>query len=197
VLLGVLALVLAGFRPALAEAPSALDELLTDRPAALGADTAAVQQALESLRDETGGALYAVLVSGFDGASGADWVEQVAAQSDIGSSYLLLAIDVEGHAYEWWLGDDAPWDVTEVDQLITAAAEPEVAAGNWAGAITAVADGLRTGEIPPAASNEDDGSSDWSTATTTAVIGSLVLLGLAVHQYSGRAPATRGQRPET
>ena len=185
-LLAALALLLTSPNPAAAESPFPVDELLTDRVGALGAETAEVRQALESVREETGGALHVVLVSSFDGAAGADWAEQVATQSDIGSSYLLLAIAVEGHTYEWWLGDATPWDVTTVEQLITAAARPEVAAGNWDSAITAVAEGLRTGEIPTVAVSSEAQDSEWSAATTTAVIGSAVLIVLAAYQLSRR-----------
>ena len=191
VLLGVLAFFLTGLSPAIAAPPFAVDQLLTDRADALGGDATQVQRALEAVADETGGTMNVVLVSGFDGVTAADWVEQVASQSDLGSSYLLLAIDVDGHTYEWWLGDTAPWDVAEVEQLLTAAAQPEVVAGHWADAVTAVAEGLRTGDIPAAASESGDDSSQWSTATTTAVIGSVVLVLLAAHQISRRTPARR------
>jgi hypothetical protein len=193
VLVAVLAFLLARPGSAAAEPPFAVDQLLTDRAAALGADPTQVQQALEAVRAGTGGALHVVLVSSFDGATGDDWAEQVAAQSDIGSSYLLLAVAVEDHTYEWWLGDTAPWDVTEVEQLVTAAAQPRVVDGDWGGAITALAEGLRTGEIPESAGGDEEETSEWSAATTTAVVGSVVLLLLASHQLSRRAAARREQ----
>jgi uncharacterized membrane protein YgcG len=191
VLLGLLALLSTAIPTAAAEPPIAVDQLLTDRGGVLGTETAEAQQALEALREETAGALHVVLVSSFDGATGADWVEQVATQSDIGSSYLLLAITTEGHTYEWWLGDTAPWDATRVDEVITAAGEPEVVAGNWAGAITAVAEGLRTGEIPAADTSNEAETSEWTSATTTAVVGFVILFVLAGHQLSRRAAARR------
>ena len=169
-----------------------------DRVGALGADTAEVQQALETVRAETGGALHVVLVSSFDDVASAEWIEQVAAQSDIGSSYILLAIATEAHTYEWWLGDTAPWGVTEVEPLMVAATRPEVLAGNWAGAITAVAEGLRTGEIPVAADpghedaadlGHEDEASVSTSATTTAVVGFVALFLLAGYQFSRRAGA--------
>lgn len=198
VLLGVLAFVALGVHPAAAEPPLAVDQLLTDRVGALGADTAEVQQALETVRAETGGALHVVLVSSFDDVASAEWIEQVAAQSDIGSSYVLLAIATEAHTYEWWLGDTAPWEVTEVQPLMVAAARPAVLAGNWAGAITAVAEGLRTGEIPAAADlghedaadlGHEDEASVSTSATTTAVVGFVILFLLAGYQFSRRAGA--------
>lgn len=188
VLAGLVVLVLTGTGPAAAEPPFPVDQLLTDRVGALGPDATEVQQTLEAVRNETGGALHVVIVSSFDGVT-SGWAEQVATQSDLGSSYLLLAIAAEDNEYQWWLGDTFPFDVTEVDQLITAAAEPEILNGNWSGAVTALANGLRTGEIPEAADDTD--SSSWSAATTTAVVGGAALVLLGAHQLSRRTGARR------
>jgi uncharacterized membrane protein YgcG len=195
VLVGVLAFLLARPASASAEPPFAVDQLLTDRVGALGADPAPVQQALEAVRAETGGALHVVLVSSLEGATEDGWAEQVAAQSDIGSSSVLFAVAVEDHTYEWWLGDTAPWDVTAVEQLITTAAQPRVVDGDWNGAITALAEGLRTGEIPESAGGEEE-TAEWSTATTTAIVGTVVLVLLAGHQLSRRS-ATRREQTRT
>ena len=73
VLLGVLAFLSAGLGPAVAGSPVGVDQLLTDRVGALGTEATEVQEALEAVRQETGGRLNVVLVSGFDGAAGADW----------------------------------------------------------------------------------------------------------------------------
>lgn len=175
-----------------------VDQLLTDPGGVLGADTAAVEQALDAVRTETGGALHVVLVSGFDGAASADWVEQVATRSDLGSAYLLLAIDVQGHAYDWWLGDTAPWGVTEVDQLLTAAAEPGVVDGDWVSAITRVAEGLRTGGVPPEAGSGGGAgeSAASSTAATTGVVGLVVLVLLAGYQLARRFGTRQRQTPD-
>jgi hypothetical protein len=195
VVVSLLAFVLTGAGPAAAETPFAVEELLTDRAGVLGTDSAEVQRVLEAVRDETGGSLHVVLVPTFDGATGSDWAEGVAAQSDLGSSYLLLAMAVEGNQYEWWLGDTFPYDVTEVDQLITAAAQPGVVAGDWSGAITALAQGLRSGEIPEGA--EEAGGSRWSAGRTTAIVGGAALVLLAAHQLSRRTGARRTQSSDT
>jgi hypothetical protein len=193
VLVGLLAILLTGTGPAAAEPPFAVQDLLTDRLGALGTEAAEVQQTLEAVRDETGGALHVVLVDSFDDAD-ADWAEQVATKSDLGSSYLLFAMAVDDSQYQWWLGDTFPWDVAQVDQLITAAAQPEVLNGNWSGAVTALADGLRTGEVPDAP--DENGASSWSGATTTAVIGAAALVLLAAHQLSRRSGARRVHDPD-
>lgn len=117
--------------------------------------------------------------------------------NQLGGSPLLLAITTEAHTYEWWLGDSAPWEVTNVGELITAAGVPAVVVGDWAGAITAVAEGLRTGEIPAAADpgheDDDPGHEDEASvstsATTTAVVGFVALFVLAGYQFSRRARA--------
>jgi hypothetical protein len=193
VVVSLLAFVLTGTGPAAAEAPFAVQDLLTDRVGALGAEAAEVQGTLEAVRNETGGALHVVLVDGFEQAD-ADWAEQVATQSNLGSSYLLFAMAVDDSQYQWWLGDTFPWDVEQVDQLITTAAQPEVLNGNWSGAVTALADGLRTGEIPDAP--DGAGASSWTGATTTAVIGGAALVLLAAHQLSRRSGARPGRGPD-
>lgn len=182
-LLGVLAVVLGGQGSAAAEPPFAVNELLTDRAGVLGTEADQVQQALEAVRTETGGALHVVLVDSFEGTTG-DWTEQAASRSQIGSSYLLLAISVQDHTYSWWLGGGSPWDATEVEELISTAAEPGILAGDWSGATTMVAEGLRTGEVPAAAADEAHGDEDVrsSSATTTAVVGGLALVLLAAYQ---------------
>jgi TPM domain len=198
VLLGVSALLWTGVGPALAGSSIGLDRLLTDRAGALGTtETEEVQEALAAVRQGTSGTLNVVLVSGFDDDTGAGGVEQLAAQSDIGSSYVLLAIDVEGHTYQWWLGDAAPWDVAEVEELVTAAAEPQVVAGHWADAITLFAESLQTGEVPSPADEDEDGAAESSRATTTAVVGTAVLVALAGYQFSRRPNARQRQRSGT
>jgi hypothetical protein len=192
VLIGLLALLLTGTAPAAADPPFAVQDLLTDRVGALGPEAAEVRNTLEAVRNETGGALHVVLVDGFEQAD-ADWAEQVAAQSNLGSSYLLFAIAVDDSQYQWWLGDTFPWDVEQVDQLITTAAQPEVLNGNWSGAVTALADGLRTGEIPDAP--DGSGASSWTGATTTAVIGGAALVLLAAHQLSRRSGGATSAGP--
>lgn len=194
VLAGFVAFLLTGAGPAFAESPFAVDELLTDRNDVLGTEAAELRSALEAVRDETGGSLHVVLVESFEEA-GADWAEQVAIQSDIGSSYLLFAMAVDDNGYQWWMGDTFPWDVDQVEELIVAAAQPEVLNGNWSDAVTGLTDGLRTGEIPETAGDAAD--SEWTTATTSAVIGGALLLLLAAHQWSRRSAAKQTGAPET
>lgn len=190
ILAGFVVLLLTGTGPALAEPPFAVDDLLTDSNDVLGTEAAELRNTLEAVRDETGGSLHVVLVDSFEQA-GADWAEQAATRSDIGSSYLLFTMAVDDNAYQWWMGDTFPWDVGQVEELIVAAAQPQVLNGNWSDAVTALADGLRTGEIPETA--EDAASTDWTAATTSAVIGGALLLLLAAHQWSRRSEAKRVQ----
>lgn len=190
VLAGLVFLVLTGTGPAVAEPPFAVDELLTDPNGVLGTQAAEVQSALEAVRDETGGSLHVVLVNSFEEA-GADWAEQVATQSDLGSSYLLFAMAVDDNEYQYWMGDTFPWAVSQVEELVTAAAQPEVLNGNWGGAVTALADGLRTGEIPK--TSDGSGGTSWTGTTTSVVIGGALLLLLVAHQWSRRSEAGRTQ----
>ena len=77
-----------------------MEEALTDPNDVLGTEAAELRSTLEAVRDETGGSLHVVLVSSFEEA-GADWAEQVATQSDLGSSYLLFAMAVDDNGYQW------------------------------------------------------------------------------------------------
>lgn len=188
VLAGLAVLVLTGTGTAVAEPPFPVDDLLTDPNGVLGSDAAEVRRTLEAVRDETGGSLHVVLVPSFEEA-GADWAEQVAAQSELGSSYFLFAMAVEDGEHQWWLGDTFPYDATEVDQLMTTAAQPEAINGNWSALVTALAEGLRTGEIP--AGGEEAGEAGWSAATTSAVIGGVLIVWLAARQLSRRSQPTK------
>nr|WP_279591163.1 TPM domain-containing protein [Modestobacter marinus] len=164
--------------------------MLTDPNGVLETQAAEVQSALEAVRDKTGGSLHVVVVSNFEEA-GADWAEQVATQSDLGSSYLLFAMAVDDNGYQYWVGDTFPWDVSRIEELVVAAAQPDVLNGNWSGAVTSLADGLRTGETPEVA--DGSGGTSWTGATTSAVIGGALLVLLGAHRLSRRPQAKRTQ----
>ena len=84
-----------------------------------------------------------------------------------------------------------------MEQLMIAAARPQVVAGNWAGAITAVAEGLRTGDVPAVAGENEGGAAESSAATTTAVVGFVLLFLLAGYQFSRRTTARQRQPSDT
>ena len=66
-----------------ADAPPSLTTQLTDRAGVVG-DPAAVNAALEKLRDERDLQLFVVYVDSFDGTAGPQWAEQTFRRSGLG-----------------------------------------------------------------------------------------------------------------
>lgn len=193
VVLGILAVVLAGAGPALAVDPVEAQGLVTDPTGALGTAAPAVSSSLEQLRDKDGLGVYVVLVDGFDVRGHDDWATATASLSELDDSEMLLAIDVTGHAYEWWLGDGFGTPTRDVQDLVVSRVEPLVATGKWSAAVTALADGLT------AESGTFLGGSavvePWS-GTTTALVGLIVVGTLGgAHLLSRRRPATAATPP--
>ncbi|WP_214366038.1 TPM domain-containing protein [Pseudonocardia sp. H11422] len=138
-------LVLGGATPALADPPLRLQSQVTDRVGALGGDEAQVREAVDRLRTENGTQLFVVFVSSFDGVSGEDWAEEAAGLSQLGRRDVLLAVAVDDRAYGVSVDTEYPLSNTEIDDITARDVEPRLAAGDWAGAAVAMADGLRTG----------------------------------------------------
>ena len=68
VVLGLLAVLIGlGAAPALAAAPFALSDRITDQSNVLGGDRSEVQDAIQNLQSDTGTQLFVVYVDSFDG----------------------------------------------------------------------------------------------------------------------------------
>jgi hypothetical protein len=135
----------AGGGPAWAEQPLRVDDPVTDRVGAIAGDGARVRGALERLRDANGTQLFVVYVSGFDGMNGQQWSDETARRSQLGNRDVLLAVAVDDRAYGYSVAGEFPLSDSELADLAVQEVEPRLAAGDWAGAAVAMADGLRTG----------------------------------------------------
>lgn len=135
----------AGGGPAWAEQPLRVDDQVTDRVGALAGDSARVREALDRLRDANGTQLFVVYVSDFNGMNGQQWSDETARRSQLGDRDVLLAVAVDDRAYGYSVAGEFPLSDSELADLAVQEVEPRLAAGDWAGAAVAMADGLRTG----------------------------------------------------
>jgi uncharacterized membrane protein YgcG len=111
------------------------------RVGALAGEGARVREALERLRDANGIQLFVVYVSSFDGMNGQQWSDETARRSQLGVRDVL-AVAVDDRAYGYSVAGDFPLSDSELADLAVQEVEPRLAAGDWAGAAVAMADGL-------------------------------------------------------
>ncbi|MCV2491073.1 TPM domain-containing protein [Geodermatophilus sp. YIM 151500] len=184
VLVGVLATLLALAVPAAAVPPFAVTDQVTDRAGALDGDRAEVEEALAELEAENGTRLHVVLVGSFDGLSGFDWAREVAVQSQLGSSDVLLAVALDDREYGVSVAESYRLPDEELNDLLVDRVRPELADDDVPGAVVAFARGLSAGAPGPSGSG----------AATAVVVGVLVvgaLVGLLVWRARSRRRAAQ------
>jgi len=137
----VLALALPG--TAAAEPPLRLPEQITDRSGVLGANQAAVQDALDRLREEDQVQLFVVYVESFDGQEPQKWADETARLSGFGLQDALLAIATEDRAYAYSVDQNFPLSDEDLQDIALNDIEPRLSNNDWAGAAVAAADGYR------------------------------------------------------
>ncbi|MGY1635583.1 TPM domain-containing protein [Geodermatophilus sp. SYSU D00742] len=164
VVLGMLTLLLVAGGPALAVPPSRLDEQVVDRVGALSGEESRVEEALDALRAEDGTQLWVTFVSGFDGVPGRQWAQEAAAASQLGRTDVLFAVAVDDRAYGISVDEGFRLSDDEVDALLAEDVEPALSDGDWAGAVVALADGLR-------------GGSGGGASTALLVVGGVAVVG--------------------
>ncbi|MGY1844877.1 TPM domain-containing protein [Modestobacter sp. SYSU DS0875] len=137
--------VLLGAGPALAVEPFAPTEQLVDQADVLSpAEEAEVESALQELRAEDGTQLYVVYVDSFDGLPRGQWAEQAFDLAGLGTNEALFAVATERFT-SFDVGPNSPVTEAEFATLVTRDVEPELVAGDWAGAAVTLAEGIRTG----------------------------------------------------
>ncbi len=197
------ALLLAGGSPALAEAPFSVPGEVTDLVGALGGDTGRVQQAVDERQAEDGTQVFVAYVSSFDGLASGEWAARTAQFSGLGRTDALLAVAVDDRQYGYWVDDAFPSSTAEIDDLLATDVEPELAAGDWAAAAVAFADGL--GGSASTSSSSDAGSGSGSGAATAAVVGGIAVVGGGAYlvarsrrrrREAQPPPTTRLERPD-
>ncbi|MGY1751261.1 TPM domain-containing protein [Modestobacter sp. SYSU DS0511] len=182
--------VLLGAGPALAVEPFAPTEQLVDQADVLSpAEEAEVESTLQELQAEEGTQLYVVYVDSFDGLPRGQWAEQAFDLAGLGTNEALFAVATEGFtAFE--VGPNSPLTEAEFATLVTRDVEPQLGAGDWAGAAVTLAEGIGTGGGSPGstaggAAGGGDGGGGGALA---------VLVGIAVVGGGGYALVRSRQR---
>lgn len=127
-----------------ADAPFSVDDQITDRAGVLS-DTDGLQSELERLQDEEDLQLFVVYVDSFDGKSGEDWTRETFETSGMGGNDVLLAVAVEDRRYGMWTTEDSGLSPDDISRVQSEDVEPALADDDWAGAVTAAAEGLGSG----------------------------------------------------
>src|SRR3954447_19597724 len=169
IVLGILAAAFfVGAGPALAVAPFALSDQITDQVDALGGDRSDVQDALDSLRQDKGIELFVVYVDSFDGATGQTWATQTLHASGLSGNQAVFAVATGDRKY----GFDA--GTAEAQQALNEASgdiENELGNDNWADAAVVAADA-----VGGTSSSSSGGGGSNSGLVTLGVVLALVLV---------------------
>src|SRR3954452_17241525 len=161
IVLGVLAAVLfAGAGPALAVAPFALSDRITDQSDVLGGDRSQVQDAIDQLQSDTATQLYVVYVDSFDGATGHTWAQETFNASNLSGNAVVLAVATGDASGGFFAGTTEAQDALS---KVSGDLGSQVNDKDWAGVATTAADALGGGKS----------SSGW---VTLGVVLALVLI---------------------
>ncbi|WP_400993806.1 TPM domain-containing protein [Agromyces sp. GXQ0307] len=120
---------------------------IVDTVGALTADeTAEVEAAIREAADETGRQLFVAYVGEFDDpADAGSWATETANDNNMGSEDYLLAVAIDGRAYQLSAADDASLSAEEVDRIAVQVIEPHLRDGDWAAAAIAGAEAIGGG----------------------------------------------------
>lgn len=133
---------LIGAGTASADPPLDVPGEITDNAGVLSAnDNARVQKALDAYQKETGFQLFVVYVKSFDGLSGADWADQTASKSGLGTTETLLAVAVQDRKYGTSVPNEHPISDDDFARIEKDEIEPALGNDDWAGAAIAAAEG--------------------------------------------------------
>lgn len=140
-----------------AEPPADLVGRVTDTAGVLGGDASTVEEAIARLADETPIDLFVVYVDDFEGMNSADWANETATLSNLGTNDVLLAVAVQERAYDTSIDTSDAVDAGVVQEVLRDDVEPRLSQDDWSGAAIAFADGLRTGASTTAATGSGGG----------------------------------------
>jgi uncharacterized membrane protein YgcG len=145
------------------DAPFNVTDQITDRAGVLG-DVTPLQADLDQLRSEHGLQLFVVYVDSFDGASGETWTQQTFAQSGMGGDDVLMAVAVKDRRYGTWTTSESGLTPEEDSAVRSQYIEPELADDDWAGAVTAAAEGYgkaAAGDVSAEGGGSGGGGFPW------------------------------------
>jgi uncharacterized membrane protein YgcG len=140
--------VLALFAPvAIAADPPRISGPITDQTRTLStADKARITAASDALERDTKVQLFTLFVDSTSPLDMAEFANQTAIKNGLGAKDALLAVALGDRTYYLWVNDSVPLDNAQIDALLVDRLEPGLQAGDYAGAVAAVADGMR-GEL--------------------------------------------------
>ncbi|MFT2817962.1 TPM domain-containing protein [Leifsonia sp. A12D58] len=116
---------------------------IKDSVGALGNDTAAVQDAIDSLYSSTRIDLFVAYVDSFTGVSDREqWADQTADQNGLGTNDVLLAIATGDRQYQLSVAPDFPLTDAQLSEVETTAIEPALRQNDWSATAIGAADGL-------------------------------------------------------
>ncbi|MBB2924237.1 TPM domain-containing protein [Cellulomonas cellasea] len=188
VLLGLLA-ALGPASPAAAVEPLNVPSRITDQVGALSGSTAEVEASLDRLSEDTAYDLFVVFVDGFSGREGEQWARETAAASGLGAEDVILAVAVDDRRYGMWVQSAGEITEDEATRVRVDLVEPRLAAGDWAGAAVAAADGLRDAALGTGTAASGGGGGFG----TVLVIGLVVVLGILVVRSLVRRRSAAGK----
>jgi uncharacterized membrane protein YgcG len=152
------------------------DYVLDDAGVLSASELADAEQAAQRFADDTDMNLWTVYVSTFtDPSSAEDWANQTAEQNGLGPNQYLLAVAVD--ARQFYLSGDSSGPVPgdALTRIENERIQPALASGDWAGAVSAAADGLKD-----AAGGGSGGASTGSGGVVWIVIIVLVIIAIIV-----------------
>lgn len=137
------------------------------------AEASAAQNELSGLYADSGADLYVVFVDEFtDPADSEEWANDTAQLNGLGPSQYLLAVSVEGRQFYLSADSTGPLDENEV-LAIEADVRPYLSDEDYAGAISAAADGMRS-----KLGGGDDGAGwlTWALVIVAVLVGIVLLV---------------------
>lgn len=154
-----------------AEPPMRLEGYVTDTTGSVSASEAGrVERAVEQLRQETGAALYLVVVQRFDSPrTGNEWASQVAERSGLGGSDVILYVGLS--AQEFGLNAAADFEATDAElrSIERRDIAPLLDRGQLADAGVAAADGLREALAGSGSGGSASGTGSGASSTAGAI----------------------------
>ncbi len=183
--------------------PLELTDQITDPAGVLSGSEGELEEAIQTLREDTGLQLFVVYVDEFDQADGPAWSDQTYSLNGFGGDDVLLSVAVEQRAYGFTGSDQLPPGA--LSNVANNYIEPALSNDDWAGATIAATEGLAevlpdgvNTEVPTTQGSSSGGflgSVPWFFAVpVVAIIGSKLIS--AAGNKSARASRERaGQLP--
>ena len=188
-LLAIGAALLGPLTSAVAEPPTYLTDPITDTAGVLDtAGRAEVAAAQEDLLAAQAVQLWVAYVASFDGLSGQQWAAQSAATSGFGGNDMLFAVAVGDRAYGYDVAADLPISDAQLETIMARDVEPQLRAGDWAGAAVALASGIQAAAAGGTGGSGGGSLLPWLVGAVVLVGGGLLVLRLV---RRGRGAGTK------